>query len=112
MKICFLQWISICVRENLSLPVSESLTFCTANSPGSLSNKKYARLENTVSSDHRFAAFGSRSRRSTLKVERKIVEKWWEMKLLQIPNSDYDVVVYAKKKQLKFIAQRIFFFFW
>lgn len=51
------------------LPVSESLAFCTANSPGNLSNKKYALLENTVSSDHRLAAFGSRSRISTLEMK-------------------------------------------
>ena len=56
------------------------MAFCTANSPGNLSNKKYALLENTVSSDHLLAAFGSRSRISTLKKEerrKKYVNIWY-----------------------------------
>lgn len=69
----FLVWAILKSTRHLYTPVSESLAFCTANSPGNLSNKKYARLANTVSSDHRFAAFGSLSRMSTLleKLQRK-----------------------------------------
>lgn len=79
-------------RFSQHLPVSESLAFCTANSPGSLSNKKYALLEKTVSSDHRLAAFGSRSRISTLqrtKTNRKL---------------HYRAQEKGKNEQLKFIA--------
>lgn len=74
--------------------MSESLAFCTANSPGSLSNKKYALLENTVSSDHRLAAFGSRSRMSTLEA-RSREENCWK------------IYHRERKKRMKFIAQMI-----
>lgn len=107
-----LQWISISIRVcslPMNLPVSESLTFCTANSPGSLSNKKYARLENTVSSDHRLAAFGSRSRRSTLKNREKNSGKMVRNEIALDTQKNHDVVCErVKKMQLKFIAQRIF----
>lgn len=54
------------------MPVSDSLTSCTANLPGIFSKTKYALLANTVSSDHLFADFVSRSRTSTLKRRLKI----------------------------------------
>lgn len=80
------------IKKTWHVPVSESLAFCTANSPGNLSNKKYALLENTVSSDHRFAALGSRSRISTLEREGNALKCYRNKK---------------KGKQLKFIASRI-----
>lgn len=66
LTLLFRVWPTLKSTRHRYTPVSVSLAFCTASSPGSFSNRKYARLANTRSSDHRCAALKSRPRMSTL----------------------------------------------
>lgn len=62
----FLVWATIKSTRHRYTPLSGSRAFWTASSPGCLSNRKYARWPNTVSSDHRLADVTSRPRVSAL----------------------------------------------
>lgn len=66
LTLLFRVWATLKSTRHRYMPESVSRAFCIANSPGSFSNRKYARFANTSSSDHRLAALKSLSRISTL----------------------------------------------